>query len=82
MTDKIIKSKISFKELPREIRKDYLVRGTEHFRSKFENEYNHDKFTFLDDYKQYCWLIYYCEDYKYNLCQDTYTKKFYCEVAE
>jgi len=82
MEDKIIKSKIPFKELPREMRKDYLVRGTEHFRSKFENEYDHKKFTFKMDYKYYCWLIYYCEDYLYNLVQDSFTKKLYCEVID
>lgn len=82
MEDKIIKSKIPFKELPRDIRKDYLIRGTEHFRSTFEKEKDNHKFTFLMDYKQYSWLVYYCEDYLYNLVQDNYTKKLYCEVSE
>ena len=82
MTDKIIKSEISFKELPKEIRKGYLITITNHFRETMKNEPDHHKFTFLNDYKYISWLKYYAEDYKYNLCQDTYTKKFYCEVAE
>jgi len=80
MEDKIIKSKISFKELPREVRKGYLISGTNHYRETMKLEPH--KFIFRNDYKYYSWLVYYGEDYKYNLCQNTYTKKFYCEVAE
>jgi hypothetical protein len=80
MEDKIIKSKISFKELPREVRKGYLISGTNHYRETMKLEPH--KFTFRNDYKYYSWLVYYGEDYKYNLCQNAYTKKFYCEVAE
>ena len=82
MEDKIIKSKISFKELPREVRKSYLIGGTNHYRETMKLEPDNHKFTFRNDYKYYSWLIYYGEDYKYNLCQNIYTKKFYCEVAE
>lgn len=82
MTDKIIKSKISFKELPREVRKGYLISGTNHYRETMSLEPDNHKFSFLNDYKYYSWLVYYGEDYLYNLVQDSFTKKLYCEVSE
>ena len=82
MTDKLLKSKISFKELPREVRKGYLIYITNHYRETMANEPDHDKFTFLNDYKYVSWLKYYAEDYKYDLCQDEHTNDIYCEVSQ
>ena len=82
MEDKIIKSKIPFKELPREVRKGYLITITNHFRETMKNEPDHHKFTFLNDYKYISWLTYHGEDYFYNLLQDGFTKRLYCEVSE
>lgn len=74
-------SNVSFIELPKIVRKGYLINGTEQYRESMKHEKDHHKFTFFDDYKYYSWLKYYAEDYKYDLYQDAETSSFYVEYV-
>ena len=79
--DIIIKDNLDFIEIPRDIRKPFLISEAEEWqdRNKFEEHY-------VDDIKGYyrdvCLNRYYCDDYKWRIIQDKYTGELGCEIDD
>ena len=77
--DIVVKSKVRFMDLPRDVRKSELMSVTNHWRLTMEDEPDHKKYTYKMDYKYICWLIIFAESHlSYDLMQNKYTKKYYC----
>lgn len=77
--DILVKSKVRFMDLPRDVRKSELMSVTNHWRLNMKDEPENNKFTYKQDYKWICYLVIFEESHlTYDLMQNKYTKEYYC----
>ena len=81
--DRLVKRKVRFMDLPRDVRKSRLISDTDMWRYHMMDEPENNKFTYKQDYKWICYLLIVAESHiSWSLMQDQYTKKYYCVKSD